>query len=37
LQGLSKRLDDRFGVFTYDGDTPNDARKAMLRQNGRRL
>jgi DEAD/DEAH box helicase domain-containing protein len=37
LQGLSKRLDDRFGVFTYDGDTPNDAQKAMLRQNGQRL
>ncbi len=24
-----KRLDDRFGVFTYDGDTPSDARKAI--------
>ena len=23
------RLDDRFGVFTYDGDTPSDARKAI--------
>ena len=23
------RLDDQFGVFTYDGDTPADARKAI--------
>ena len=29
LQDLSKRLNDRFGVFTYDGDTPSDARKAI--------
>jgi len=29
LQDLSRRLDDRFGVFTYDGDTPSDARKAI--------
>jgi DEAD/DEAH box helicase domain-containing protein len=29
LQDLSKRLDDRLGVFTYDGDTPSDARKAI--------
>jgi DEAD/DEAH box helicase domain-containing protein len=29
LQDLAKRLDDRFGVFTYDGDTPSDARKAI--------
>ena len=29
LQELAKRLDDRFGVFTYDGDTPSDARKAI--------
>src|ERR1700727_1644043 len=29
LHDLSKRLDDRFGVFTYDGDTPGDARKAI--------
>jgi len=29
LQQLAKRLDDRFGVFTYDGDTPADARKAI--------
>ncbi|HWR13512.1 MAG TPA: DEAD/DEAH box helicase [Terriglobales bacterium] len=29
LQGLGKKLDDSFGVFTYDGDTPSDARKAI--------
>jgi DEAD/DEAH box helicase domain-containing protein len=29
LQGLAKRIDDSFGVFTYDGDTPSDARKAI--------
>ena len=29
LHDLSKRLDDCFGVFTYDGDTPSDARKAI--------
>src|ERR1700681_2581219 len=29
LQDLSARLDHRFGVFTYDGDTPSDARKAI--------
>jgi len=29
LHDLAERLDDRFGVFTYDGDTPNDARKAI--------
>jgi len=29
LHDLSMRLDDRFGVFTYDGDTPSDARKAI--------
>src|SRR4051794_8320803 len=28
LQDLGNRLDDGFGVFTYDGDTPSDARKA---------
>src|SRR5882724_2936455 len=33
LHDLSKRLDDTFGVFTYDGDTPSDARKA-IRQRG---
>ncbi|HEY6181090.1 MAG TPA: DEAD/DEAH box helicase, partial [Terriglobales bacterium] len=29
LQDLAKSLDDGFGVFTYDGDTPSDARKAI--------
>jgi Lhr-like helicase len=29
LYDLSKRLNDRFGVFTYDGDTPSDARMAI--------
>ena len=29
LQDLATRLDDAFGVFTYDGDTPGDARKAI--------
>src|SRR5450432_354788 len=29
LHDLAQRLDDRFGVFTYDGDTPSDARKAI--------
>ena len=29
LQNLSAHLDHRFGVFTYDGDTPSDARKAI--------
>jgi DEAD/DEAH box helicase domain-containing protein len=29
LQDLGTRLDDSFGVFTYDGDTPSDARKAI--------
>ena len=29
LHDLSQRLDNRFGVFTYDGDTPADARKAI--------
>ena len=29
LHDLDQRLDDRFGVFTYDGDTPGDARKAI--------
>lgn len=29
LHDLAKRLDDYFGVFTYDGDTPSDARKAI--------
>jgi DEAD/DEAH box helicase domain-containing protein len=29
LHDLNQHLDDRFGVFTYDGDTPGDARKAI--------
>jgi DEAD/DEAH box helicase domain-containing protein len=29
LHDLGKRLDDCFGVFTYDGDTPSDARRAI--------
>jgi DEAD/DEAH box helicase domain-containing protein len=29
LHDLARRLDDGFGVFTYDGDTPSDARKAI--------
>jgi DEAD/DEAH box helicase domain-containing protein len=29
LHDLSARLEDRFGVFTYDGDTPSDARRAI--------
>src|ERR1700746_789767 len=29
LQDLAKRLEDCFGVFTYDRDTPKDARKAI--------
>ena len=29
LHDLGQRLDNRFGVFTYDGDTPADARKAI--------
>ncbi len=29
LHDLGQRLDDAFGVFTYDGDTPADARKAI--------
>jgi DEAD/DEAH box helicase domain-containing protein len=29
LQDLASRLDDSFGVCTYDGDTPSDARKAI--------
>lgn len=33
LYDLNQRLDNRFGVFTYDGDTPADARRA-IRENG---
>jgi DEAD/DEAH box helicase domain-containing protein len=29
LHDMSTRLEGRFGVFTYDGDTPADARKAI--------
>ena len=29
LYDLNQRLANRFGVFTYDGDTPSDARKAI--------
>jgi DEAD/DEAH box helicase domain-containing protein len=29
LHDLNERLNNRFGVFTYDGDTPGDARKAI--------
>jgi DEAD/DEAH box helicase domain-containing protein len=29
LYDLNQRLEDRFSVFTYDGDTPSDARKAI--------
>ncbi len=33
LQDLGKRLHEAFGVFTYDGDTPTDARQS-IRQRG---
>jgi DEAD/DEAH box helicase domain-containing protein len=29
LHGLNQRLENRFGVFTYDGDTPADARRSI--------
>lgn len=29
LHDLNVRLENRFGVFTYDGDTPGDARRAI--------
>jgi len=29
LYDLNQRLENSFGVFTYDGDTPGDARKAI--------
>ncbi|MFH1573005.1 MAG: DEAD/DEAH box helicase, partial [Acidobacteriota bacterium] len=32
LQDLGRRLQDQFGVFTYDGDTPSDARQAVRRR-----
>jgi DEAD/DEAH box helicase domain-containing protein len=33
LQDLGGRVGDKFGVFTYDGDTPSDARQSV-RQHG---
>src|SRR4030095_5125689 len=32
LHNIGRRLDTGFGVFTYDGDTPGGARKAVRRQ-----
>ncbi len=32
LQDLGRRLGDSFGVFTYDGDTPSDARRSIRQQ-----
>jgi DEAD/DEAH box helicase domain-containing protein len=32
LQDLGSRVGDAFGVFTYDGDTPSDARQAIRQQ-----
>jgi DEAD/DEAH box helicase domain-containing protein len=32
LHDLNARLENRVGVFTYDGDTPSDARKAIREQ-----
>jgi DEAD/DEAH box helicase domain-containing protein len=32
LHDLNQRLENRFGVFTYDGDTLSDARKAIREQ-----
>jgi DEAD/DEAH box helicase domain-containing protein len=32
LQDLGQRMGDAFGVFTYDGDTPSDARRAIRQQ-----
>src|SRR6266852_9755785 len=29
LYDLNQRLENRFGVFTYDGDTPSDARRSI--------
>jgi len=29
IHDLNQRLDNQFGVFTYDGDTPGDARKCI--------
>jgi DEAD/DEAH box helicase domain-containing protein len=32
LRDLGRRMGDPFGVFTYDGDTPSDARQSIRRQ-----
>ncbi len=32
LQDLGGKAGDRFGVFTYDGDTPSDARQSIRQQ-----
>src|SRR5215472_4458568 len=32
LYDLNQRLENRFGVFTYDGDTPSDARKSIRKK-----
>ncbi len=32
LQDLGRRTGDKWGVFTYDGDTPSDARRAIRQQ-----
>src|SRR5438045_1608255 len=32
LYDLNQRLENCFGVFTYDGDTPSDARKAIRKK-----
>jgi DEAD/DEAH box helicase domain-containing protein len=32
LHDLNERLENRFGVYTYDGDTPSDARKAIRKK-----
>jgi len=29
LHDLNQRLENRFGIFTYDGDTPADARRSV--------
>ncbi len=32
LEDLARRMGEPFGVFTYDGDTPSDARQAIRQQ-----
>jgi DEAD/DEAH box helicase domain-containing protein len=32
LQDLGRKMGDSFGVFTYDGDTPSDARQSIRQQ-----